>query len=121
MSPQDERDPGEVRPYAMTGGRTRPADPDLAVEALVSTTALGEARSGDLRLEWRWIVTLCRDVLSVAEVAARLDVPLGVARVLVADMAEEGLVGIFRPPGGTNGDRPDPSLLARVLAGLQTI
>jgi hypothetical protein len=121
MSGQDERDPGEVRPYAMTGGRTRPADPDLAVEALVATTSLGEARSGDLRLEWRWIVTLCRQLLSVAEVAARLDVPLGVARVLVADMASEGLVAVHRPPGEGGDRRPDPSLLARVLAGLHAI
>ncbi len=120
MSVQDERDPGQVRPYAMTGGRTRPADPDLAVEALVCTTTLGETRSGDLRLEWRWIVTLCREMLSVAEVSARLDVPLGVARVLVADMAEEGLVAVHQPPD-TAGGRPDPGLLARVLAGLQTI
>jgi len=115
-----ERDPGEVRPYALTGGRTRPADPDLAVEALVATTPLGEARGGDLRLEWRWVVTLCRELLSVAEVAARLDVPLGVARVLVADLAAAGLVAVHGLPG-ENGDRPDPSLLARILAGLHAV
>jgi hypothetical protein len=62
---------------------------------------------------------LCRDVLSVAEVSARLDLPLGVARVLVADMADEGLVIVHRPT--IPGDRPDLALLERVLYGLRTI
>jgi hypothetical protein len=35
-----------VRPYAMTGGRTRPTDDDLEIEALVSTTAIGEQTPG---------------------------------------------------------------------------
>ena len=53
------------------------------------------------------------------EVSARLDLPLGVARVLVADMADEGLVILHRP--ASPGDRPDLALLERVLYGLRTI
>jgi Protein of unknown function (DUF742) len=119
-SQQDDRqEPGRlVRPYAMTGGRTRSAHDDLELETLVSTTALGET-SLTLSLERRSIALLCRDILSVAEISARLDLPIGVARVLVGDMADEGLVTVHRPAGV--GDRPDLALLERVLYGLRTI
>jgi hypothetical protein len=122
MSSEDQRDnrqePGRlVRPYYMTGGRARPTQDDLEIEALVSTTAMGE-RSPKLTVEQRAIIALCRDLLSVAEVSARLDLPLGVTRVLIGDMATEGLVILHRPT--SVGDRPDLALLQRVLYGLQT-
>jgi Protein of unknown function (DUF742) len=121
----DSVDPGKrnqgrlVRPYTLTGGRTRPSHDDLELEALVSTTSLGESTDLSLSYEQQSIAMLCRDVLSVAEVSARLDLPLGVARVLVADMADEGLVIVHRP--ASPGDRPDLALLERVLYGLRTI
>ena len=124
MSSEDQRDnrprePGRlVRPYYMTGGRARPAQNDLEIEALVSTTAQGE-RSPKLNVEQRAIIALCRDLLSIAEVSARLDLPLGVARVVIGDMAAEGLVILHRPT--TVGDRPDLALLQRVLYGLNQI
>ena len=124
MSSEDQRDnrqrePGRlVRPYYMTGGRARPAQNDLEIEALVSTTAQGE-RSPKLTVEQRAIIALCRDLLSIAEVSARLDLPLGVARVVIGDMAAEGLVILHRPT--TVGDRPDLALLQRVLYGLHQL
>jgi Protein of unknown function (DUF742) len=102
----------------MTGGRTRPAHTELEIEALVSTTSLGE-RSPKLTVEQRAIAALCRDILSIAEISARLDLPLGVTRVLVGDMADEGMVMVHRPAQA--GDRPDLSLLERVLYGLRSI
>ena len=123
MSSEDRREnrpqePGRlVRPYYMTGGRGRPIQDDLEIEALVSTTAMGE-RSPKLTVEQRAIIALCRDLLSVAEVSARLDLPLGVTRVLIGDMATAGLVILHRPT--SVGDRPDLALLQRVLYGLQT-
>jgi hypothetical protein len=116
----ERRNPGRlVRPYTLTGGRTRPSHDDLELEALVSTTSLGESTDLSLSYEQQSIAMLCRDVLSVAEVSARLDLPLGVARVLVSDMADEGLVLVHRP--ASPGDRPDLALLERVLYGLRTI
>jgi hypothetical protein len=103
----------------MTGGRTRPAHTDLEIEALVSTTSLGE-RSPKLTVEQRAIAALCRDILSIAEISARLDLPLGVTRVLVGDMADEGLVMLHRPTQAA-ADRPDLALLERVLYGLRAI
>jgi hypothetical protein len=125
MSSEDQRDnrqqePGRlVRPYYMTGGRTRPAHDDLELETLVSTTALGATSPKVSGVERRAIVSLCRDLLSIAEVSARLDLPLGVARVLIGDMAEEGFVILHRPT--TVGDRPDLALLQRVLYGLHQL
>jgi hypothetical protein len=106
-----------VRPYAMTGGRTRPTHDDLEVEALVSTTSVGE-QTPRLTVEQRAIAALCHDLLSIAEVSAHLHLPLGVIRVLVGDMADEHLVIVYRPAHA--GDRPDLDLLERVLYGLHT-
>jgi uncharacterized protein DUF742 len=119
-TPEDQPAAGrrKVRPYAMTGGRTRPAHVELEIEALVSTTSLG-ARTPNLGVEQRAIAALCRDILSIAEISARLDLPLGVTRVLVGDMADEGMVIVHRPAQA--GDRPDLDLLERVLYGLRSI
>jgi len=107
-----------VRPYAMTGGRTRPSHDDLEIEALVATTSTGE-QTPRLSVEQRAIAALCHDLLSIAEIAARLHLPLGVTRVLVGDMADERLVVVYRPAHA--GDRPDLALLERVLEGLRTL
>jgi hypothetical protein len=69
-------------------------------------------------VEQRAIAALCHDILSIAEVSARLHLPLGVIRVLVGDMADEHLVMVYRPAQA--GDRPDLALLERVLYGLHT-
>jgi hypothetical protein len=118
--PDDQPAPGRrrVRPYAMTGGRTRPTHTDLEIEALVTTTSTGE-QAPRLTVEQRAIAALCHDILSVAEISARLHLPLGVIRVLVGDMADEHLVIVYRPAHA--GDRPDLDLLERVLYGLHTI
>jgi hypothetical protein len=108
-----------LRAYAVTGGRTRPRHTHLEVESLVATTALGEREGPHLSMERRAIAHVCRQVMSIAEVAAHLDLPLGVARVLVGDMAAEGLVSIHRP-GGLQA-QSDLTLLQRVLAGLRDI
>jgi Protein of unknown function (DUF742) len=107
-----------VRPYAITGGRTLENRDELEVEALVTTTSLGVTSRG-LGFEWRTIALLCRDVVSIAEVSAKLKLPLGVVRLLVAEMAGQGLVEIHRP--AQVGDRPDLALLERVLYGLRHI
>ncbi len=68
-----------VRPYAMTGGRTRPRY-QLAIEALVSTTADPARLQGQLP-EHQRICRLCQEIKSVAEISALLSIPLGVARI----------------------------------------
>ncbi|MEW2404434.1 DUF742 domain-containing protein [Streptomyces sp. NPDC046862] len=109
-----------VRPYAMTGGRTRPRY-QLAIEALVHTTAQPHQMQGQLP-EHQRICNLCREIKSVAEISALLTIPLGVARILVADLAEAGLVAIHQPGGDESaGGQPDVTLLERVLSGLRKL
>ncbi|MEU3058188.1 DUF742 domain-containing protein [Streptomyces griseus] len=109
-----------VRPYAMTGGRTRPRY-QLAIEALVSTTADPSRLQGQLP-EHQRICRLCIEIKSVAEISALLSIPLGVARILVADLAEAGLVAIHQPGGDeAAGGQPDVTLLERVLSGLRKL
>ena len=117
--PEEEPDLGvRIRPYAITGGRTR-AGTDLPIEAMVSSTSKGLAEQEELTLERARIVALCSTPQSVAEISAHLDLHLGVARVLVGDLAGEGLIAVHRPDHV--GDRPDLRLLERVLDGLQAL
>ncbi|MCG8916747.1 DUF742 domain-containing protein [Actinokineospora sp. PR83] len=108
-----------VRPYTKTGGRTR-SDYDLAIEALVSTSDRGRVPDAAVRPEHRSICGLCLDTRSVAEVAAHLRLPLGVARVLIGDMAGMGLVSIHQS-GMVVGDRPSIEFMERVLSGLRRL
>jgi nucleoside-diphosphate-sugar epimerase len=81
-----------VRPYLMTGGRTRPVRDGLRVETLVH--AAPAALHAPLKFEQRRIVELSQAPRSIAEIAAALGTPLGVARVLVADLIAAGVVAI---------------------------
>lgn len=109
-----------VRPYAMTGGRTRPTH-QLAIEALVSTTG-DLLQASKLSPEAYRICVLCRELNSIAEVSAILSIPLGVARILVADLAELGFVVVQQPhEGDAQGGRPQVTLLEKVLAGLRNL
>jgi hypothetical protein len=108
-----------VRPYAWTGGRTK-ANYDLKLETLISTTDLGQDEARLPQLEHRAVSSLCRYPLSVAEVAAKLSIPLGVARVILSDMAELGLISIHR----TFADDDIAAhlvLMERVLSGLRRL
>ena len=107
--------PRVVPAYALTGGRTRSNGPDLPLETMVSSSAEGMRSLTALQFEAREIVLLCRKPQSIAEVAARVKVPLGVARVLVSDLTDAGLLAVHRP----EGDRPDRATLERLLGGLQ--
>lgn len=110
-----------LRSYALTRGRTRSraSSSSLDVETLVSVTVLGEAPAS-LSLDRRTIVQLCQQPISVAEVSAYMDVPLGVAKVLLGDMADDGLITIHQP-AMPNHRPPDVALLERVLAGLRSL
>jgi Protein of unknown function (DUF742) len=118
-SPLDDDGSGlRVRPYAITGGRTR-AQTDIPIETILVVTPHGEASASRLTFEKGRILSLCQEPQSVAEVSAHLKLALGVARVLVGDMVAEGLVD-FNHDQAT-GERPDRQLLERVFDGLQAL
>jgi hypothetical protein len=109
-----------VRPYAVTRGRTEPRR-DIPIEAVLvaSQAGLQEARFAG-HDKYR-IAVLCEPrAQSLAEVAAYLRLPLGVARVLVADMVADGLLSLHSaaPKEGFT-ERMD--LLERVLSGLRKL
>jgi hypothetical protein len=122
-SHDDEPTGALVRPYAVTGGRTRPRV-EIAIEALVETTARGRSSNGGYSQgrEQQYIVTLCDGRLqSLAEISAKMQLPLGVARVLVADMAAEGMVAVYEPTALDGNDAVGTELLERVLSGLRKL
>lgn len=84
-----------VRPFLLTGGRTHPVQDGLRIESIVM--APPAALEAPLRFELRSIVRYCQHPRSLAEVASALRVPLGVAKVLVADALTGGLL-ILAPP-----------------------
>jgi Protein of unknown function (DUF742) len=105
-----------VRPYALTGGRTR-CQREYPLEALVVTTFMGEHYADGGSPEAKAICDLCEESRSVAEIAALLKIPIGVARVLIGDLVREGLVMVHE----ASGDAPDTVLLERVLSGLRRL
>jgi hypothetical protein len=112
-----EHEPGPVvRPYAITGGRTR-SQQAYPLEALVLTSAIGQQPGSSRSPEARAICELCTKSRSIAEIAAHLRVPIGVIRVLVGDLAGDGLVLVHE----SSTEAPDNQLLERVLNGLRRL
>jgi hypothetical protein len=117
----DERRPRRrvVRPYVLTHGRTRTAGADVpldaAVLALVAPTELAPSTTPEARR----IVSFCQEPIPLAEVAARVGVPLGVARVLVGDLAAPGIVTV--QPARPTGAHTDARLLERLLDGIRAL
>ncbi|AXE22973.1 DUF742 domain-containing protein [Streptomyces globosus] len=133
-----DRRPARVRPYSLTGGRTRFTQVlhvETFVAALDSRVSQpqqpggGNAPDGvpaadrdadrDRMPEMPAIVEVCRRMRTIAEIAALLKLPLGVVRVLVSDLADQGRVRVYGTGHGPG--RPDRALLERVLSGLRRL
>lgn len=106
-----------IRPYALTGGRTRPRY-ELLVEALVSVPRYDPRLSESLMPESRALYERARTRVSIAELSVALTVPLGVVRVLVSDLAAQGAVYIHPTASAYHHDR---EMLGRILDGLQRL
>lgn len=121
-----DRKPARVRPYSLTGGRTRFGHV-LLVETFVAAIEAPDERpqltNGSLNTkvmpELRAIVELCRRMRTVAEIAALLRMPLGVVRVLLSDLADQGKIRVYGT--GHGPAQPDRALLERVLSGLRRL
>jgi hypothetical protein len=123
------QDPGSSRPtaagrvvpvFAVTGGRTRSTGSDLPIESLVTLTEQASL-GGDLQMEYRIIVQMAARPVSLMEIGAALRVPVGVARVLVSDLAEAGYLEVHAPQAAADGTAggPAPEILERLLEGLR--
>ncbi|MFV0130951.1 DUF742 domain-containing protein [Streptomyces sp. HMX112] len=112
-----------VRPYAMTRGRTSTPNRhrlDLIAVVVPEAAADDPGRDQSLSPEHVEIVERCADLpQSIAELAAGLDLPVGVVRVLVGDLVEEELVHVTRPV--PPAELPDENILREVINGLRAL
>ncbi len=113
-----------VRPYAVTGGRTEPADGEvLDLLAVVTATGHpGEAADRDpasLTPEHRRILSLCQRQITVADIAADTTLPVGVVRVLLADLTVQGAITVVRQRPA--GQRTGSDVLQEILNGLRAL
>jgi hypothetical protein len=125
MSPADkwmDRSAGPVvRPYALTGGRTGQSDGEVLdlIAIVVAQQPARETNSMDLTPEDRMILGLCRRPVTVTDVTSRTGLPLGVVRVLLADLIKRGRVSVLPP--NRSEDKPSTELLKEVLHGLRAL
>ena len=126
MSPGDkwvDQDAGPVvRPYALTGGRTVPASGAVldVITVIVASRRVREPNDWmELSPEHRRLLGLCRRPVTVADMASTTGLPLGVVRVLLADLIAQGR--ITARPAWPAGEEPSAALLKEVLHGLRAL
>ncbi|OBF42169.1 hypothetical protein A5724_00050 [Mycobacterium sp. ACS1612] len=117
----DTDEPQLVRPYTLTAGRTD-SRVYLPLEAPVETVPEPPRPprwpGNDVRGQ---ILTLCADSPSVAEVAAVLSLPLGVARVLIGDLVTQGYLRVHTTIGDSTTIDERRELIGRTLRGLRAL
>jgi len=116
----DTDEPQLVRPYTLTAGRTN-SRINLPLEAPIETlppTKPPRWPGNDVRGQ---ILTLCAGSPSVAEIAAVLSLPLGVARVLIGDLVTQGYLRVHTTLGDSTTDDERRELIGRTLRGLRAL
>ena len=123
MTPADDRwldqDAGPVvRPYALIGGRTRPSGETFDLVSMITAVRGSSPDLDGLEPEHLTLLRLCRLPTSVADLAADLDLPLGVVRILLSDVRERRLIAVHHP---VPTRLTDPQLLREVADGLRRL
>lgn len=108
-----------VRPYTLTGGRSRPFTSGLGLLTHIEALYAPDADLVGLQPEQRVILSLTRTATTLAELAARLDLPVGVVRILVGDLIQANLVSTFEADAAIRA--PDDDILQAVLDGLRAL
>ncbi|GII94835.1 DUF742 domain-containing protein [Sinosporangium siamense] len=108
-----------VRPYVMTRGRTEPTRGKFDLISLVVATRTPSPVEIGLGPEHLTILRLCDDFLSVAEIAARMDLPAGTIRVLLGDLLDRGFIDVQEPHPETELD--DDCFYQAVIDGLRSL
>ena len=112
-----------VRPYMVTRGRTRTVKHDLALETLVRLVA-GASASGSIghSPERTKIIEMVTDrILSVAELSAYLRLPLGVTKVLIGDLVDDGTVAVHGGADASLASAANLKVLESVLNGISSL
>ena len=117
---EEPDEPSLVRPYTLTAGRTT-SHVDLSLETPISTVIFAPAPrwpANDVRAD---ILELATHSLSVAEIAARLSLPLGVTRVLIGDLVTEGYLRTHVTLATAANVEDRRKLIGRTLRGLRAL
>jgi hypothetical protein len=107
-----------VRPYALIGGLARPSGERLDLIDMVRAVGRGAQGLPDLSPEQADLLQRCQMPVPIAELAADLDLPVGVIRILVGDLRERGLVTIHRAQPAAFSDL---KILQEVVDGLRRL
>ena len=112
---RQRRDPGLVRAYVMTGGVSRPSRAMDLVTLLIAQ----DVPLHGLTPEQRRVMGLCsrKGALSIAEIAAHLDLPPSVVTILASGLMDSGHLAVPTPIY----EIPDIDLLREVLRGLRQL
>ncbi|AZS84382.1 DUF742 domain-containing protein [Streptomyces griseoviridis] len=105
-----------VRPFALTGGRTRPSRADFTLITTVTAVDPPPAWAARPQPEQQRILRRCAEPIAVAELAALLDLPVSVVVIMLCDLLEAGRI-TARPPHPVSRT-PDLDLLQKVRDGL---
>ncbi|MFJ8357183.1 DUF742 domain-containing protein [Streptomyces sp. NPDC003758] len=109
-----------LRPYAITGGRTRHSQHTFTLITLVVSRSEAEFEYEYLEPEAVQILELCRDrAVAVAEIAAHLDLPVSVVKILCGDLLGASLIIVQSPPG--QDDQPSVEIIERVMDGIRQL
>jgi hypothetical protein len=116
--PPPDYDSGLVRPYTITGGRTSHPAQDRAFSLITQVlTRDPEVDTALMEPEQAAILDLCRELpMGVADIAARLNLPVSVVKVLLGDLLDSSLV-LTRAPVAM-AEAPDARLLQKVIDGI---
>jgi hypothetical protein len=108
-----------VRPYAMTQGRVAPSGGEFDLVAFVVATTPDLPPAPHLLPEQRAIVGAAWEPISVVELASKLDLSIGVVRVLLGDLRSAGLISLYEPPAASQPH--DVDVLKAVVNGLRAL
>lgn len=106
-----------IRPYSLTGGRTRPSRSDFSMTSQV--VAVPSVDPVELDAELELILSLCVRPVSVAEVGSRSGLPLGVVRILLSDLLDQGYVMVHTSDWERR--RPSAATLRSVLERIREL
>ena len=123
MTPAPRRRPGRDddpdRLYTLTGGRSRS---DSAAFDLVTLVVAECDPSPGMQSEHVAILRMCARPTAVVEIAATLDLPIGIVRIMLCDLLDTGRISARHPRTARVADRlPDPDILEQVLVGLRNL
>jgi hypothetical protein len=107
-----------VRPYALTGGLTRPSGQRFDLLDMVGVIRRAPQDMPQLAPEQAELLQRCQIPAPLVDLAADMNLPVGVIRILVSDLRERGLVTIHRAQPAGFGDL---KILQEVVDGLRRL